>query len=908
MTSRPAVRGALGPRSDPRQQPGLGLRRSAAARRRRRHGRPRRRRRRQQGGHRRPGAPGRRRPLRRHAARRCASAVFDGSEHLREVIRESPQLEGMGTTLTAILFAGGRLALCHVGDSRAYLVRDGQLAQITHDDTFVQTLIDDGRITAEEANSHPQRSLLLRALNGQDVEPDLSMREARAGDRYLLCSDGLSGVVSDETIAEALRDPDPQATADRLIELALRSGGPDNITVHRGRRRRRRRQRSPDGPGRRRRRRGQRGQREVDPRSAAGRAALADPRPRHRRRRRTAVGRWPRPPAAARCASSLVAVVRRRRARRPARSAPTPGRCSHWFVGVDGRRATSRSASSAGSTSPSSAWTSTGWTRATDLAVTDLTPAARSRVGGGIRPTTRGRRRADPRQRCASSGCPLCRDHRGRAHRRTTPTRADAPPRRRRRPGRDRRTGAPPARRHRRTTTAPDARPRRRRRPPGRRTPGRGLPSGEAGGPPGGRARWPARAPTRGSRTGVHRPAHPARHRAGAARLRRASSPLAAQCIVDLTITGSLRPEIATFGVWFTALWAGRAPRRAQVRALRRPAAAALRRAAHRPGPGRDPPAGPRRRAARRARSPARTPRSSCCGPRSAWCCSSPCCWWSATTGRCPGYAYTLGAGRPGAAGHPGGAARVDLRGQRREDLDPGGRASPSSPVSSPRSAWSSSSPPTWSTSATCSPWPAAGCWAWSCPAGPRPRPGAAGLGAVDPGAGLRARPGQLAAAVRHLRRDALRRHRAGRAGCSSACCCSPPAPPSPTRSSATSRPRVDTWLDPFAYQRRRRLPAGPVAVRPGHRRAVRRRPRRRAPRPGAGRQERLHRRGDRRGAGPVRPGRRDRRSTWCWSSAACAPRWSCATPSASCWPPAWPSPWPGRCSSSSAGSPGCCR
>ncbi len=158
------------------------------------------------------------------------NAVFDGSEHLREVIRESPELEGMGTTLTAVLFAGGRLALCHVGDSRAYLVRDGQLSQITHDDTFVQTLIDDGRITEDEANSHPQRSLLLRALNGQDVDPDLSMREARAGDRYLLCSDGLSGVVSHETMAEALRDPDPQATADRLIELALRSGGPDNIT------------------------------------------------------------------------------------------------------------------------------------------------------------------------------------------------------------------------------------------------------------------------------------------------------------------------------------------------------------------------------------------------------------------------------------------------------------------------------------------------------------------------------------------------------------------------------------------------------------------------------------------------------------------------------------------------------
>jgi protein phosphatase len=205
-------------------------------------------------------------------------AVFEGSEHLREVIRESPQLEGMGTTLTAILFAGGRLALCHVGDSRAYLVRDGQLSQITHDDTFVQTLIDDGRITAEEANSHPQRSLLLRALNGQDVEPDLSMREARAGDRYLLCSDGLSGVVSEETLAEALKDPDPQTTADRLIELALRSGGPDNVTVivadviDDGGRGGSLMEPVVDGAAG-----GNVGQRSVDARSAAGRAALADP-------------------------------------------------------------------------------------------------------------------------------------------------------------------------------------------------------------------------------------------------------------------------------------------------------------------------------------------------------------------------------------------------------------------------------------------------------------------------------------------------------------------------------------------------------------------------------------------------------------------------------------------------------
>ena len=105
------------------------------------------------------------------------------------------------------------------------------LTQITKDDTFVQSLIDEGRITEEEAHTHPQRSLLLRAITGQDVEPSLTMREARPGDRYLLCSDGLSGVVSDETLADTLSTyVDPRECADRLIELALRGGGPDNIT------------------------------------------------------------------------------------------------------------------------------------------------------------------------------------------------------------------------------------------------------------------------------------------------------------------------------------------------------------------------------------------------------------------------------------------------------------------------------------------------------------------------------------------------------------------------------------------------------------------------------------------------------------------------------------------------------
>ncbi|MHC1558374.1 PP2C family protein-serine/threonine phosphatase [Actinomycetospora sp. C-140] len=159
-----------------------------------------------------------------------AEATAQGNDAITELVAEEPDLDGMGTTLTAVLFAGSRLGMVHVGDSRAYLFRDGVLTQITRDDTFVQSLIDEGRITEDEAASHPQRSLLLRALTGHDVEPALTVREARSGDRYLLCSDGLSGVVSAETLAEALTIPDPQDCSDRLIELALKGGGPDNVT------------------------------------------------------------------------------------------------------------------------------------------------------------------------------------------------------------------------------------------------------------------------------------------------------------------------------------------------------------------------------------------------------------------------------------------------------------------------------------------------------------------------------------------------------------------------------------------------------------------------------------------------------------------------------------------------------
>ncbi|MGW4898804.1 PP2C family protein-serine/threonine phosphatase, partial [Kitasatospora sp. NPDC004240] len=159
-------------------------------------------------------------------------AVQGANDRLRQMVEEDPQLEGMGCTLTAMLWTGQRMGLVHVGDSRAYLLRDGSLVQITQDHTWVQRLVDEGRITPEEAETHPQRSLLMRALDGRgQVEPDLSIREVRAGDRYLICSDGLSGPVSHQTLEATLGSfYAPEQTVQELIQLALRGGGPDNIT------------------------------------------------------------------------------------------------------------------------------------------------------------------------------------------------------------------------------------------------------------------------------------------------------------------------------------------------------------------------------------------------------------------------------------------------------------------------------------------------------------------------------------------------------------------------------------------------------------------------------------------------------------------------------------------------------
>jgi PPM family protein phosphatase len=160
------------------------------------------------------------------------SAVESANQQIRDAVEQNPAMEGMGTTLTGMLFAGNKIGMIHIGDSRAYLLRDAELAQITRDDTYVQLLVDEGRITEVEANTHPQKSLLMRALDGRDTDAEYSLRQVVAGDRYLLCSDGLSGVVTDETIAATMREyADPHQCADRLIQLALRAGGPDNITV-----------------------------------------------------------------------------------------------------------------------------------------------------------------------------------------------------------------------------------------------------------------------------------------------------------------------------------------------------------------------------------------------------------------------------------------------------------------------------------------------------------------------------------------------------------------------------------------------------------------------------------------------------------------------------------------------------
>ena len=162
------------------------------------------------------------------------TAIEDAHADLMHRSQEDPELRGLGTTCIAILRSGNKLAMVHIGDSRAYLLRDGNLVQVTHDHTLVQFLVDNGQLTPEEAEHHPKRNVIMRALGDMptDVQLDESIREAVPGDRWLLSSDGLFGVVAHDTIEHALKTyPDLAECGEYLIELALAAGAPDNVTV-----------------------------------------------------------------------------------------------------------------------------------------------------------------------------------------------------------------------------------------------------------------------------------------------------------------------------------------------------------------------------------------------------------------------------------------------------------------------------------------------------------------------------------------------------------------------------------------------------------------------------------------------------------------------------------------------------
>ena len=159
-------------------------------------------------------------------------AIHQANDKIAELIESDYSLEGMGTTVTGAMFDGTQLGLAHIGDSRAYLLRDGHLERLTHDHTWVQSLVDEGKISETEAAMHPHRSLLLKVLNGQPTnDPDLIMVPVVAGDRLMFCSDGVCGLIDDNVIQAALQLSDLNDAAERLVVEALHEGGIDNITV-----------------------------------------------------------------------------------------------------------------------------------------------------------------------------------------------------------------------------------------------------------------------------------------------------------------------------------------------------------------------------------------------------------------------------------------------------------------------------------------------------------------------------------------------------------------------------------------------------------------------------------------------------------------------------------------------------
>lgn len=162
------------------------------------------------------------------------AALIAANSQLAETVFEHAELTGMGTTVSALVVLEDQVAIAHIGDSRIYLYRDGELTQITTDHTFVQRLVDSGRITEQEAMVHPRRSVLMRVLGDVESAPeiDTSILATRPGDRWLICSDGLSGVVSHSAIAAAMATgANAQEVADRLVKESLDGGAPDNVTV-----------------------------------------------------------------------------------------------------------------------------------------------------------------------------------------------------------------------------------------------------------------------------------------------------------------------------------------------------------------------------------------------------------------------------------------------------------------------------------------------------------------------------------------------------------------------------------------------------------------------------------------------------------------------------------------------------
>ncbi|SCE83744.1 PP2C family protein-serine/threonine phosphatase [Micromonospora mirobrigensis] len=160
------------------------------------------------------------------------AVVSTANQRIRAAITVDPARDGMGTTLTAALLAGQELVLAQVGDSRCYLLRDGELTQLTRDDTFVQALVDQGALTPDQARHHPQRSLVTRAVQGQDAPPAIGVLATFVGDRLLLCTDGLSDYVDDQVIAQTLGTyGDRQHCGEQLVKLAHQAGAPDNVTV-----------------------------------------------------------------------------------------------------------------------------------------------------------------------------------------------------------------------------------------------------------------------------------------------------------------------------------------------------------------------------------------------------------------------------------------------------------------------------------------------------------------------------------------------------------------------------------------------------------------------------------------------------------------------------------------------------